>query len=510
MGKKEKQEKAKIRDAKLIKWMQKHDTILVIMMLTILVSAFCFNIELDSNDELWNFSNIYKMANGSRIYQDCNVIITPLFFYVGLALFKLLGSNYLIFRLYNFLIFTGLHLAIYQVLKCLKVQKINAFLYTIILYLLSFNLIPTGANYNVFVLIFVLIGIIAIVKIKNQKQSDIIQGIILFLIIMTKQNVGVFYLLGLLLYEILSKKNIKQIVQISIRQWITTGILGLFFLGYLYSQGLLYPFINYAILGMQEFAENNMTLRNTNSIMMLLQIAIFIFLMVICFHKKIREKIEENVRDNILLLASIGIMMGFISLPILNTYHQILANITIFIAFFYSFDSMINEIINTKQVTKIKIAVLILIIAGFCFIHFLYTYSMVIYHKNGDTYSYQSPYYGAIVPKERKEEIKKICEYIQETREKGIEIRILSHKASLYYNILQLNYGDMDLPFVGNMGKDGEDGMIRKIENLKEAYILITKEPDNLYQESKKVRSYIENNLKKIGEIGEFFIFQND
>ena len=67
---------------------------------------------------------------------------------------------------------------------------------------------------------------------------------------------------------------------------------------------------------------------------------------------------------------------------------------------------------------------------------------------------------------------------------------------------------EFDLPFMGNLGKDGEDGLIKKIKNLRNTKILIKKDEEKVFwQESIKVRKYIEENLENIGEIEGYSIF---
>ena len=81
--------------------LEKHEIIYILILIIFAISCRSFNIsELTSNDELWNFSNIYNMTCGFTIYKDINVIITPLFFWIGTLLFKIFGSNYLTFRFY--------------------------------------------------------------------------------------------------------------------------------------------------------------------------------------------------------------------------------------------------------------------------------------------------------------------------------------------------------------------------------------------------------------------------
>ena len=118
-------------------------------------------------------------------------------------------------------------------------------------------------------------------------------------------------------------------------------------------------------------------------------------------------------------------------------------------------------------------------------------------------------YYGAIFKEEQKQKLETVCNYIQQKNAEGTSVKIISVKALFYMTPLKLNNGEMDLPLRGNLGKEGEDGLIRKIASLKNTEILITKdEEDQNYQESPKVREYIQTHFTNIGEIEEFYIYQ--
>lgn len=83
---------------------------------------------------------------------------------------------------------------------------------------------------------------------------------------------------------------------------------------------------------------------------------------------------------------------------------------------------------------------------------------------------------------------------------------LYSHGEAALYNIPEKrNNGDMDLPFLGNMGYGGEDKMIEKIKNL-HGYEILIKEPP-FWQESTKIIEYIKNNYEKIGDICDFQIY---
>ncbi len=110
---------------------KKYDNLLVWIGVAIFSSLLIFQCRIFVNDELWNFQNIYKMLNGYIIYQDANVIITPIFFWICKAILQILGENYFIFRIINMAIYSTMILIIYKIFKQLKMGKKEALLYTL-------------------------------------------------------------------------------------------------------------------------------------------------------------------------------------------------------------------------------------------------------------------------------------------------------------------------------------------------------------------------------------------
>ena len=104
-----------------------------------------------------------------------------------------------------------------------------------------------------------------------------------------------------------------------------------------------------------------------------------------------------------------------------------------------------------------------------------------------------------------KDDINEIVKYINSQENQTI---ILSYYSNLYMNVLNRNNGKMDLPFYGNLGKKGEDGLINEIDNLTNTNLLILKEEDTLFQESSKVREHIIEKYEQIGEIGRHKIYK--
>ena len=200
---------------KVINLIKKHENIFVIILLFISLIGVSFYINLDVNDELWNFQNVYKMYNGYQIYEDANVICTPLFFYIGKLLFDVLGANFFVFRIYNILIFMFYYFMIYKILRLLKVNmKISLGGTLVLLVFGNYLLVRVMANYNSLAIAFCLLGIYFLIKnqITMNNKNILIQSIICFLIILTKQNIGLFYLIALFATIIIKhkKESIKK------------------------------------------------------------------------------------------------------------------------------------------------------------------------------------------------------------------------------------------------------------------------------------------------------------
>ena len=183
---------------KILELLKKHDKPIVILFIACIISGDVFWNLLSNGDELINFFNTYKMSEGLTIYKDANVIITPLFFYIGKLFLLLLGKNILVFRIYNLIIYTFLYFIIYEIFKTLKVNKKSSLLYTIIIVLLTRNTIAAGANYNILSYVLVELGLLATLKIKNDNLRAIAQGILTFLVFFTSQKLFAGYFLSLI------------------------------------------------------------------------------------------------------------------------------------------------------------------------------------------------------------------------------------------------------------------------------------------------------------------------
>lgn len=478
---------------------KKKEKVLVLILIIIAVSAFSFNVRLDASDELWNFSNVYKMTNGYTIYKDLNVIITPLFFYLGQLIFKIFDSNFLSFRIWNVVIYTIFYMTVYLIYKELKMKSKRLYFYLIFVYILTFELISGSANYNILALELYLIGILLILK----NKPNWLQGIIIFLIFMTKQNIGIYYAIGYGICKLIQNKNKKQAIkQILFSGIITIGLIAIYCI-YLWSNQNLYNFINYAFLGISEFGTKNYAF-NSSIYQIALAILSYPIMIWIISSKKLKfDKMHKEKAIILICFAAVSLLMAY---PLMNEVHIREAIILTLISFVFVIEKAFLEELTANTIIEKAMGVInvlfIIVIIGFCI------WENSNYYISMKDYDYYDIYYGSVVTDEMKQDIDEIVNYINENESEGKKVIVLSYYADLYMNVLGKNNGKMDLPFYGNLGKEGENGLIQEITELQNTNLLILKEEDTVFQESKKVREHIMNNYEQIGEIGRFLIYK--
>ena len=489
---------------KIIEFIKKHDNIFVIMLIFLSIAGITLNVLIANSDELWNFQNVYKIYNGFQIYQDANVIVTPLFFGIGELLFEILGASFLSFRIYNVLIMAILYFITYLILKKIGISKKMSIITILVLIVLkNYEMILVQANYNNLALMLCLIGIL--LNLNKSKNNSIIQATILFLVFITKQNIGIYYGIGLFVSELLNENNVKNKIKNLIKEFIIFITFCVLLLIYFYGNNNLNNFINYAFLGISQFAEENISIDILDLFFALLFIIMNISLSIV-FIKNKKISINKIEKNNILVLNCFSIPLSLIMYPILNDAHFLIGIYASILLFIYLIVLMINKIeikINKNILNTILISFSIITVT----ISTMNFYSWISILNSVDyKLDIKNPYYGGIIDEELLNNINEVVAFIQKDSD---EVVVLSSKAAFYMIPMKLSNGMMDLPLKGNLGKNGEEGLINQIKNMKNAKILIEKDEENLnWQESKFVREYIINNMEEVGEIEEFLVYK--
>ena len=486
----------------LINKIKGKDNIAIFILFFLISLGISLNISLEANDEIWNFQNIYKMYNGFKIYEEINVIITPLFFWLAEGIFKIFGANLFVFRISHCFIMAILFLFTYKILKKLNVPKTLSVLTILIIALNEFFLlIRTCFNYNNIALLFFIIGVYYLINEKTRKNVYI-QSVITFLILLTKQNMGVYYLLGNIIYLSISKNNVKEKIKENLKYISVILLGGIAFILYLIMDNNLYNFVNYALGGILEFANENLNF-DFSSIVFLIGIALINIGVSVVFLKKNLFSLKE--KENIKILLVFSLMLSIVCYPIFNWTHIIIGTYLMIINIVYMIYTLFQDFKNSIQnILKIVNGIIIMIMIIFS------AYNMCMWVNtitdNGYPYSWEEPFFGGIIGEEEYEKNERVSNYIEENNKNVI---VFSNRAALYMVPLNRNNGDFDLPFKGNLGIKGEQGLIEKVKEMENTQFLIYKEENaNIYQETVLVKEYIKNTKKCVGEIEGFEIYE--
>lgn len=491
---------------KILNKIKEKDQYFILLYSFLCVLGISFNIYIANSDELWNFFNIYKMSNGYLIYEELNVIITPIFFYIGSFLLNFLGQNIFVFRIYNCIILIFLFFFLYKIMREIGLSRFISFL-VINFFMVTGNflVIRGGANYNTLALTISFIGICILLQDKFHKKMFLIQGIIGALVFLTKQNIGIFYSIGYCIYILCSKdKKIKEIL----KYILVFMCINICFCLILYFQGNLFDFINYCFLGLNEFANNNVTVDFIYFSCLVTVLLLTIFFIIL--NKKIDNKFDNEKKRNLKILICFSIPFLLIAYPIANRLHCIISGYLLFILFIYVIFQIvlggINKIkIKNKQIIESILLVIVgTVLISLSFANLINWFRFVFSEEK--YYNYEDPFFGGIISEEMYNNIQNVSKYIEETEN---EVIIMSPKAAFYMINFNINHKDFDLPLKGNFGKEGEKGLIKQIKKLENVNVLIEKDEEKLnWQESLILRNYIMENMNCVGEIEEFLIYE--
>ena len=500
--------------------------VLIYIPCILLVIYFLISMKLlivEPYDELWNFQNVLKMYNGNKIYSEINVIITPLFYYLGLVFLKILGPTLMSFRVYGITLNFIYFILIYLIYRQLNVSRHIGLVFVNFMFFVTVKVLNAGANYNTMAIIFMLLGILFYLKNnikyylknkdievnKNEKVKkdyfDYVQGIITFLIFISKQNLGIYYVCAIIAFEFISRRNFKEWFVKQLKKILVFGLLLILFCVFLNVKGNLKEFINYAFGGILEFGESNFAIAFPIE---LLFYCIAAMVSVVLVYKLGKKHCSEFFFINIKFLSCMAIFSTLICFPIANSAHVLYILSFYFLVWFYFLDYVMLESCFTENKYEKGCVLFCLIIIIFWIgrlsIAYIDTYNEIVLIDDKS-----SKYNQLYIYDEGLERSSELKEYILEKQKENKKVIILSYEAVLPMTELDINNGDFDLAFVGNLGYDGENRLIEKIKNLENIEILIfTDEEECFWQESKKVREYIVDNMKKNGELLNYSVYE--
>lgn len=381
---------------------------IIIFIVTFCYTCFFFHV---SGDEVWNFGFAYNITKGLVPYRDFNMIITPLYSFLGSIVINIFGSY-----LYSLHILDAILIAS-MVVILFKMISWKSFL------VFPFIIVWGIPSYNMLCLFFIFLILCLVYK----RKDECLISFIISLLFLTKQTIGICVFIP---FFFKSKNKVKSLIIFLIPI--------LVFLIYLIWNGALYNFIDYCFLGMFDFGSKNTSFSNY----FLIEIGIIIYLLYQIIRKK--EKREE-----LFYILAFQVM----AFPIVDFYHFIVAIVPVI---YYVL----------KEIKSFNIS---LIIAGFILL-IVSCYLSLLIDKDKVYYSNDSflDYRVNIIWGDNSNDILSIDEQI-ELVNKYYSLNnnfLFVRNAYLVKILIDEPINKYDIINNGNMGYKGAKGYIKEIDNI--------------------------------------------
>lgn len=373
----------------------------IIIFVSIFIGLFLALIpQIPTMDLIWSYGFSYNISQELIPYIDFNMIIGPLYSLL-FSLPMLIFGNYLI-------VYKLMHIILYSIVLTLCYKKIGKKVFLLVpLYYIQ----DTAYNYNTFIATMIIL--IMLFTDSKKKYNNLIIGLIIGFILMTKHNAG---LTLMLVFLISSKERVKSIIALSIPIAIT--------LTYLLFTKSLYGYINFCYLGIGSFISN-----------LHINIYTIIIWLILTFYFINKWSKTKDIKILYVLAFSIIIF------PLIEFLHLLVVLIP---SLYYILENEDNRIINRL--------IHIFIITGYITILLSTKTTELILDNNFLKYN--------IMEKETSIYIKKYTEYIKKVEGKVYLFLSDAYVLKLYQNETPTFY---DLINKGNLGQN-EQTYINQID----------------------------------------------
>ena len=496
---------------------------IIVVLLFLVIFSFILNEPISSLDELWNYSFSKNISDGLLPYKDFNLVQTPLLFFFTAVFLKFIFNGLIVTRILGAVLAVAILIMIYLILnKLLKNKYINIF---ILLNICLINIPFYTLDYNFLVLLFALIILNYELKSKNEDllklniKKDFLMGIIAGLAIITKQSTGLLVAVAYVGYKWLAIRKKEDFIlafKISLSRGLGVLVPIIIFLTYLFITNSFGDFLSFCVFGISEFSNSIsyldlLTLGQYHISVKILAIMVLLVI-VYSFIYLIKNFRFENLENkNILKLFVFGIASFIVVYPISDDIHFLIGSVILIILSIYIVATHLDlekEKVNEnfkKLVIYLNYIIFTMLIVLMCFNYYRYI-------TNNERTHNLNHYNGIIINGNLMKEINFINEYIEEEKLQNNNAYIVNGDASLY-DIPADRYNKyFGLLLKGNLGKNGIENVINKIEELDDNSIFLTLQDRYSlnWQVPKEVIDYIKTNYNLVGKISVFDIYSKN
>lgn len=362
-------------------------------------------------------------------------------------------------------------------------------------------------DYNYAILFITLVLIYAELKYKNYgARYNLLIGLLAGATILLKQSTGIIISVITVIYLLAEKRDKQTLKAVTYR---VCGVLipCIILLIYLLATNSISSFIDYCILGIGTFENSISYLKllrggDINAFLGIIAPVTLVILFVVNIVNIKQKKIKSNASYLILFVYAVAEFT--VLYPIADKVHFVIATFPSILITLYYICKKIQEIKN------IKVSIFIEHFMNIITISFV---GILILQAINDIYLYTqmdksvlNHFSNIPISSTLQDRIIEVDEYIKDEER---DVYILDSEAAVYMIPLDKYNKDFDMFLKGNLGSASEEGQIEKIKNMENALILIKNDKMALnWQTPTKVIEYVKTNLKKIGTVSFFDVYE--
>ncbi len=264
----------------------------------------CWNVIVQplNLDEIWNYGFSYAIAKGEVPYLDFNMVITPFYPFLMAIFLAIFGKNIIVYHIVNSAMLTAISFLAYRLIKEKSFLLLLGLCFPVSLLFPSYNL-------------FLLMLFILLIYLEKEGKNDYLIGLTISFLFLTKQSVGVFFVIPSILYW----KKWNKLGKRAVGFLLPVMIFGV----YLLATGSFKQFWDFCFLGLFDFAGGN---GQVFTLIFLLCMAFLVFTILLI------KKDSKNIL-NYYLLA-----FWAIAVPLFDLYHFMMYVVAFFIILFMQKD----------------------------------------------------------------------------------------------------------------------------------------------------------------------------
>lgn len=445
-----------------------------------------------NGDELWNYSFAKNIVNGLIPYRDFNIVQTPLSAYIPALFMFIFGDGLFVHRIVGFLLLFAITSLVYHLCKKSTNSIFIGFIAALFIACATLPFYVYNYNYLSALVVLVILEIETREK-RDSLCSNILVGILVGTSLLIKQNTGAMLVMANFVVCMFNLLKFRMEKKTQIARVLISAVPMFLFTIYMLAVGALDEFIDYAVIGITTFVHRTTLFELIfEAPFFLIYIAFMLFAYAFML-TRIWKDGATHQKVSGFMFAAAWLMVTY---PLFDAFHLV----CVFIVLVPAFCIFVKQK-EYKRWEKVACISIVVAISALSVLAFLPSDEEYVPSKLNN-------YENIPIDSEADENIRTVCEYIEQKNEQGYRVRITDDSAIAYKIPIDAYEKNWDMLLVGNVGTNTVEDLLASDEDC--LYLVYKHTEDLGGQDHFEVIEYIKANYVKVEEVLVFDVYKKD